>query len=265
MSNYTCFVGCSYTAGSGFKQEKFDPDFWPVLLHNNVSELTATEYVNLGIGGASNETIFSTAINAILDFNPKYIIVQWSSYPRAQLLLGLETYPATQLFSWDAELLDHNLHAVSYSSEYLTNIRNRFLSLEHPHNQIKNIVCYTNTLIKLADKVRSKIFFVNGLCDWDHNYFNKLENVLPDRYTEYTKKILDTETRNDNEIFTLYNLIHNDYQTLGGIHENLWLNLYNSLRHNQIDTNSDNRHPGKNSNQIFYNFLSQSLQQKLSS
>lgn len=265
MSERTVFVGCSYTAGSGFEKEKFEPNFWPMLLHTKISQLSATEYVNLGVSGAGNEFIFTTATNAILDHKPKYIFVQWTSYPRLNFLVGVETYDTTQLFSWDCEPRDHNLNSVNYSSDYLSSIRDRFLSLEHPHNQIKNIVKYTNILVKLANHFNCKIFFVNGLCEWDQNYFDKLNDVLPNQFTSYTQKILDVDTRDDNEVFAIYNNIHNEYQQLGGIQPAHWLNLYNSLISNKIDTNSDNRHPGIKSNHLFFDFLSQALLDKLSS
>lgn len=265
MSEQTFFVGCSFTAGSGFEKEKCEPNIWPMLLHTNIPQLSVTEYVNLGIIGAGNDLIFITATNAILDYRPKYIFVQWSSYPRLNLLLGLETYNATQTFGWDCKLNDHKLNNVNYSAEYLSKVRDRFLSLEHPHNQIKNIVNYTNILIKIANQFNCKIFFVNGLCAWDQNYFNRLDNVSPNQFTPYTQNLLNIETRNDQEIFELYNNIHNKYQELGGIQEDHWLNLYNSLLSNRIDTNSDNVHPGTKSNHLFFKFLSQSLLEKLSS
>lgn len=265
MSDRTCFIGCSYTAGTGFELEHNDPDFWPVILHNRIPQLCSTEYINLGIRGASNEIIFSAATNAILDHKPKYVFVQWSGYPRLHVLLGIETYPCTQMFSWDAELLDHNLHTVNYSAEYLSSIRDRFLSLEHQHNQIKNIVYYTNTLIKLVGQLNCKIFFVNGLCTWDQDYFVRRTDVLPSQYTQCTQKFLNVATRDDKEVFTLYNKIHTDYQQFGGIQETYWLNLYNSLMHNKIDVNQDNRHPGKQSNLLFFDLLSQPLLSKLSS
>jgi hypothetical protein len=261
----TIFVGCSYTAGSGFDKQCNEPGLWCNLLHQNISDLRRTEYINLGAPGASNELIFRTASRALLDYHPKFIIVQWSSYPRFNLLLGIETYSTKQLFAWDCKPLDHNLHKGTYSSSYLTSVRNRFLSLENPHNQIVNIVSYVNILIKLAHICDSKILFVNGLCSWDDNYFAKLDNVLPNQYTNFTQYLLDVQTRNDEEIFKLYNIIHNDYECQGGIQQSHWLNLYQSLKHHKIDVNKDLLHPGLESNKFYYNLLSPTLIEKLGS
>lgn len=265
MSEKTCFVGCSYTFGSGFENENFDPDLWTVLLHKALPELSDTEYVNLGIPGGSNEKIFTAATEAIVTLNPKIILVQWTTYPRFNFLLGIETYPTSQTFAWESKVRDHNLHDISYSAKYLENTADRFLALEHPHNQIESIVKYCNILIKLADHYDCKIFFVNGGCSWDENYFVKLDNVLPSQYTILTQKFLNTQTRDDNEVFILYNRIHNDYQKHGGIQDYYWLNLYTSFRKIQIDSNQDGRHPGKQTNQLIFNLLSQSLKEKLGS
>lgn len=90
-------------------------------------------------------------------------------------------------------------------------------------------------------------------------FFIKKENVLPYDYTYYTKKILNIANRDDDEIYALYNKIHSEYNSIGGIQESRWLNLYNSLGKNKIDVNSDRIHPGYESNQKYFKFLSQAL------
>lgn len=263
MKLQTCFVGCSYTAGSGFVNERFEENLWTMLLHCNTDVLAGTEYVNLGIPGGSNEQIFTAAAQALASQQPKFLFVQWTSYPRFTFLLGLETYKTYQTFSWEAKLSDHNLHDLHYNAGYLQKVAERFLALEHPHNQIENIVRYCNILVNLSKQIGTTVFFINGACSWDKDYFVKLHNVLPNQYTTETQKLLQTATRDDSEVFQLYDRIHSDYQQHGGIQSNHWLNLYQSLRQQQFDTNQDNRHPGIQSNRLFFKTLSQSLADNL--
>jgi hypothetical protein len=261
--NCSVFVGCSFTQGVGFELLDKEPGLWVNLLHSKLEQLSSTTLINNGVGGFSNEQIFYTAVNSIITHQPKYIFVQWTSSPRYTFLLGVETYSTNQYFSMNNKLCDVNLHSIKYSKSYLENIRNRFLSLHHPHSDIVNIIKYTSSLILLAKKFNSQIFFINGLCPWDQDFFTKLTNTLPDKYTKYTQKILETDTRDDQEIFLLYDKIHSDYTQAGSIQESYWLNLYQSLRGNMLDTNSDNKHPGLESNFLYFSFIKKSFLEKI--
>ena len=263
--NITLFTGCSYTAGSGFELEKTDPGLWVNLLHKNAEVLQNTKLVNCGVSGASNDQIFIDTIEHILKYHTKFVFVEWTSYPRHLFNVGLETYATRVNFipNCSIELDNTNqqleLNEITYTKKYLEELRDRVVTLNHPYYEISKIVSYVNILINLCKLKKCSIFFINGLCDWDQDFFIKKENVLPYDYTDYTKKILNIDNRDDDEIYALYNKIHSEYDSIGGIQESHWLNLYNSLRKNRIDVNSDNVHPGYKSNQKYFKFLSQAL------
>lgn len=256
------FAGCSYVAGNGFELHKNDPGLWVNLLHQN-TQLKNFELINASRGGRSNAGIFQDAVWHLAKGDIEIAFVCWTCMPRYELDLGLETYDTRSVFIPNSPQRDHNLNTISYSKKYLDNIRDRFTSLAHVHREIVNLVYYVNSLVNLAKLANAKIFFVNSRCQWDNNYFQKLENVLPDQYTEFTKKNLNVDTRCDEEIFEIYNKMHREYAEAGGIQESHWLNLYNSLRSQIIDTNNDNTHPGYQSNQLYYKQFSQALTQKL--
>lgn len=260
------FTGCSYTSGTGFTYtEKETPGLWVNLLHKKNEFLKGTKLVNASSGGRSNANIFADTVKCLLTLEDvEYVFVAWTSWPRYELLLGIETYNTRQLVSPGCPMIDHNINGVTYSAAYLTKIRDRFTSLDHPHNEIVNLIGYTNTLIKLSKLKDVKLFFVNALCLWDSNYFTKLENRTPADFTAYTRTLLSTDNRDDDEIFKLYNRLHSDYENAGSIQSDHWLNLYNSLRSNQIDVNDDCVHPGYESNKIFSDLLNSSLNQRLS-
>ncbi len=260
----TVFTGCSFTAGSGFDLEQNDPLLWANIFHSTNQYLQNTTSVNLGENGGSNEDIFKTSIGALFGYCPKYMFVEYTSYPRYSVLLGLETYNTVQKFTPNGPCMDRKLHDVNYSSGYLENVRDRFFSLHHPHQGILNIVKYTNALINIAKTTGTKIFFINGLCSWDNKYFVVLNNVLPKNYTPYTQKLLNCNTRDDDEVFQIYSKMHSEYQKAGSIQEHCWLNLYNSMRAQKIDENNDG-HPGIASNQNYANTFNQQLNRLLAS
>lgn len=104
------------------------------------------------------------------------------------------------------------------------------------------------------------MYFVNGLCPWDKNYFVRLKNFKPEELTEFTKtQILNIESRNDEDIFALYNLAHNQYQEHGGIDLDNWINLYDSFLNIKTDENFDKRHPGVQSNMIYFELIKNRL------
>jgi hypothetical protein len=261
----TLFSGCSFTAGAGFALEKNDPGLWVNLLHKNVKILQNTELVNCGVGGASNDQIFIDSVEHILKYDTKFVFVEWTSYPRYLFDVGIETYETKVNFIPNAPIDPDNtnrqlgVNEITYTKKYLENLRDRVVTLNHPYYEISKIVNYVNILTNLCKLKKCLIFFINGLCDWDQDFFTKKENTLPYNYTNYTKKILNIDNRDDDEIYTLYNKIHNNYNSMGGIQESHWLNLYNSLKKNRVDVNSDGLHPGYKSNQKYFEFLSQAL------
>ncbi len=123
--------------------------------------------------------------------------------------------------------------------------------MHHLHPEILKIVRYINIIVRLCQIKNITPVFINGICSWDKDYFVYLNNpqVKPENYTEFTKKfILDIDHKSDEEIYRLYNLIHQEYQSAGGIAPKNWVNLYDSWKRCQVDYNYDNNHPGKQSN-----------------
>jgi hypothetical protein len=258
------FVGCSYTNGTGFELEKQEPGLWVNLMHQNCDALQSTQLVNLGRKARSNAGIFQDAVAGILEHDAKYVFVAWTSYPRYELSTGLETYETLTLFSPGSKRHSITLNDITYTEDYLNNLNDRFTSLAHPHWEILNILRYINILVKLAaTREDCQIFFINALCYWDENYFEKLTDVLPNFYTTYTQQLINVSNRDDKEIFKLYNKIHTEYQQAGGVHQEKWLNLYKSLRSQRIDVNANGIHPGINSNKLYSETLLDQLTQKL--
>jgi len=258
---YTVFSGCSLTQGEGFELTKNEPSLWVNQIYNNF--FSNTIKLNVGAAGRSNAGIFQDTIKALVSYPVEYIIVQWTSLNRHELELGFELYATKQFFIPNVECLDHNLHLLNYSKTYLNSIRDRFLTLAHPLPEILNIVEYTNSIVKLANLIGAKAFFINGLCPWDEDFFTKKNNLEPNQYTKYTQMILDADTRNSKEVCQLYEKLHNKLNDAGSINQSCWLNLYNSMASLKIDTNPDDLHPGIKSNNLYFELFSKALTTQL--
>jgi hypothetical protein len=260
---YTLFSGCSYTHGYGFDLLKDDPCLWVNLLHSHNQHLSQTQILNVSSGGRSNDGIFQDTVCNLLSHDVQYAIVQWTSMPRYNLSLGLETYETKVSFIPNSPIQDFNLNHINYTGSYLNSIRDRFTTLANYHYEICNICHFTSALINLAKFTGTKIFFIHSECPWDENYFVKLHTVLPSDYTEFTKQLINVDSRDDNEIFKLYDKIHSEYHAAGGIQQDHWMNLYQSMKSLKIDVNNDGTHPGVRSNQNYFNQFNQILNSKL--
>jgi len=259
--NYTVYAGCSYTAGSGFELEKDEPLLWVNQLHDKF--FSHTNKFNISQGGRSNAGIFQDTIRALVDYSVDYAIVEWTSVPRYELELGFELYSTRQVFIPRTQCHPINTHSINYTSDYLNSVRDRFTTLVHDCYEISNLINYVNTILKVSKLTGTRVFFINGLCSWDHNFFVRKSDCLPDQYTKYTQKLLNVSTRDDREVFSLYNKMHNNFDTAGTINHELWLNLYNSLRDQRIDVNQDKIHPGIRSNNLYVQNFSNTLEQLL--
>ena len=259
----TLFAGCSYTAGIGFDQEKNEPGLWVNLLHSKNDFLNKTKLLNVATSGRSNAGIFQDAVWTILHNNVKYAFVAWTNVIRYEISVGLECYATKAFFIPGSVHLDCKVNSGAYPASYLQNISDRLTTLAHPHYELVNLIYYINSLISLCELKKCQLFFVNALCDWDKDYFVKKHNVLPENYTEYTKQLISITTRDDDEIFKIYEKMHNEYNQSGGIRADKWLNLYKSFRSTLIDTNNDNLHPGLQSNFNYYQQLVKALDSKL--
>lgn len=257
---YTLFAGCSYTAGSGFTLEKQDPNLWVNLLHLKI--FPHTTQLNVSVGGRSNAGIFQDTVKHLVSYPVETAVIQWTSMPRYELDLGLELYETRQMFTPNGVCFDHNLNNMHYSKKYLSSIRDRFTSLAHDFFEIVNLINYVNSIVKLAKLTNTRVFFINGLCPWDSGFFDKKTDVLPNYYTEYTQKLLNTNNRDDDEIYKLYNKMHNAFDAAGGINQKYWLNLYSSMLNSRTDRNLDGTHPGIQSNHQYVELFLNSIDSK---
>jgi len=250
--NKVIFGGCSFTAGTGWEEKSNASELWTNLCCNNISQLKNLEQVNLGIPGAGNTEIFETTLSALAKDakNIKYVICQWSATHRYNFYSSLE--PWETKVSWKSKDKNDDCQLLS-----------RFIVRHHMHYEILKIVKYSAIITNVCKHLNIIPIFLNGLCPWDKNYFDKIQlpGTKPEDYTPFTKHhVLDINQRSDKDINILYNKIHADYRAAGGIDPKNWVNLYHSMYQCRVDVNADKQHPGSKSNQIYFeqvkNFLS---------
>jgi hypothetical protein len=250
-------VGCSYAYGTGLKLEKHDPCLWVNQLFPNANITNAAKI------GANNHWIFLETMSQLHKQSYDIVLVAWSAIPRYNFHVGLELYPVETMLRKDYDI---NLHSkIKISGSWLGSIGNNLNKIHNDHWDLFDLVKYVNILIQLQVKSRQgKLVFVNSLGPWCNNYFEHKKINLPSDLDPYIQFLLEVDHRNDEDIFKLYDMIHTHYTEYGGIQENYWLNLYNSLKKQQLDDASvTDLHPGYQSQQAYVTYLSPLLHKKL--
>ena len=261
------FSGCSYTAGNGWnpitgsnhKAETASPLLWVNLCHREIKNFSQLELHNVGVGGASNTTIFERTMRAMLQHNTTIdtVVCQWTSMPRYNWHSKFDLKD-DHTKNWDPT------HSDNSENKYVRELIDRLRVMHHLHWEILKVVEYTNMILKLSQLIGVRnMFFVNGLCPWDDQYFLHRSDPGPRDYSEFTKQnILEVSDHHVDEYWVkLYNHAHTHYKQAGGINERYWINLYNSWQNNVIDHNFDGIHPGESSNRLYCELFKRRMQQ----
>lgn len=247
------------TRGHGLARESVDPSLWVNQLFDQIGEVH-----NLSKTGMNNHWIFHETIAALLREKNTYdtVLVGWSAIPRYGFHVGLE------LYSVYTTLTDRDINinpGVTVPGKWLQRLGDDLRKLHNDHWDILDLVKYVNVLITMHEtSPDKKIFFVNTLGPWCSGYFDHKQVARPSDLNPYEQTLLQVDTRDDTEIFALYQMLHDHYDKYGGIRKSHWLNLDHSLRSMQVDHVSDtDLHPGYRSQNKFAEYLKPVLEQRL--
>ena len=256
-------TGCSMTSGfmmnPDVNAKTHEYPQHPKLWCNQLLQYMGfTNIVNNASTGANNQTIFQKTVESLMSDRYDTILVQWSDLARLNQHIGLEMYQTRTMFknSHDINLVNH----ITISRKSLDNIGEKIHALTNLHWNILELVQYVNVLKELQESRGGNIFFVNGLCSWSDNYFNRVPDPEPANLSSFLQEILQIDHRDDAEIFQLYNLIYDQYEKNRGMQEQNWLNLYDSLASRKVDSIRPNDfHPGFASQDMYFSYLKEQL------
>ena len=249
--------GCSMANGHGLENEKHNVNLW-------VNRLFDTRCINnIALSGRNNHNIFINTISELVTDDYDLAIVAWSTIPRINVNIGLETYETITRLT---DCHDVNTNLKNYKKKYLQKVGDILREFHNDHWDIISLIAYVNALLKIQDKPENnkQIFFVNTLGPWPENFFEYKKIDKPSDLLPYTQDMLNVDTRDDEEIFQLYDMIHQQYKKFGGINNFYWLNLYDSFRKMQVDNASQTDfHPGIKSQCVYSEYLLPILAKKL--
>jgi hypothetical protein len=239
MTSFT-FTGCSFTVGIGLELEKNDLDNYA----NIVSTHFNAQVNNLAGGGNSNYNIFMSALNELLYAKQEKLFVQWTSLNRLWLYPG----PDTTISLSHTIIDDYSYRDLFFSKKDLQKVSDIYHLLNHDYCNLIELINYSKILESLA-KGKTQLVFVNGIVPWTKeicdlstvtNYATKL--------SEYSKEILEFESRDDQELEKFFNELN---YKINSLQHDQWVNMFESLYELQIDFGNDNQHPGPNSHKLY--------------
>ena len=234
------FIGCSFTVGVGLVHEKNDVNNYTNIVANHFS----ADVKNSAVGGNSNYNIFMSALNEILFNTPDKIFVQWSALNRLWLYPG----PNTNLVLSHTIKNDYSYRNIKYSKKELQKFTDTYHILNHDYNNLITLINYCNILTEIS-KNKTQVIFINGLLPWTREILS-LDTTLDfsKNLSNYTKEILEFDSRDDNELIDFFTKLNKDVQ---GLNQIMWVNMFDSMTKTLIDFGTDNEHPGPKSHQQY--------------
>lgn len=235
------FAGCSFTADSGFSDNKRSLYHWPELVckHFNAS------MTNIAVGGCPNDEIFYRASESVYRNPVNLVIVMWSDIARHWVYFSennvddftICNYGQTSGFqSKDSSVNTYTkLHYAYFDNQYI---------------KLKHWLLHTLTLAATLKSLNIPYVFLRGFS----NYIEDFRNIeySPDtgfsNVSAAAKKLLDFDCRPD--YYILRKLT--DIQMLINRVSNLsWINFTTpSFNDIAFDVACDQKHPGSESNKL---------------
>ena len=233
----SCFLGCSFTLGEGFSQSERELYIYDRL----VAKTFGWKHTNLGTGGASNYKIFMAACNALRSKKFNVVFVQWSALNRIWFYPGPDTY-----FFVNGPDIDYKYRYIHLTANERCTLRKHIQILNHDYQNIIELIDYCAIINTLASSLDIDIVFINGLVPWQNDLATDIpvDLDLSKHLSSYTKEILDFDHRDDNEILQFFKNLRSKFAELD---QSKWINLFDSMLDNTIDTGPEGHHPGKNS------------------
>jgi hypothetical protein len=259
--NNVLVTGCSATSGYNYQENPDDSRLWIQRICNRL--FPDAKVVNRARTGKNNQWIFLETMSALCKNRYDLVIVQWSSLMRLHMTFGLETWMTDSLLVGDYDIHLHN--GVVVSKKWQKSLGNNIRSMSNQHWYILDLIKYVNVLIQIQESRNQKIIFINGGLLWPDGLFDTQKNLT--QITDmlpFVQHMLDVDSRSDEEIFKLYDMIYDQYAEYGSIRPEYWINLYESMHELKIDTISDtDSHHGEKSQIYFADLFSPRIQQKL--
>jgi len=238
-------AGDSIPYGYGFPLEKNEPSIWP----NRLATFLEAELTNVSIPGYDNTGIFINAMSELLTTKYDLILIQLSSLDR--IVLSPNVHTRINITNETVDSLKNKMSAMAipqFSKNQLSYFHKIFFELNGKYEHWERLIRIIYSIQSLA-KQGHNIRIINGLIDWNHDFFTN-------RDSQYAKQILNYDSLPDNDIEIGLEQIQ---QQVKEIDLSLWLNPFENFYKIQIDRAPLDGHPGSSSHKIYTDMILKNL------
>jgi hypothetical protein len=232
------FVGCSFTADSGFTNENAVKYGWPSLLSKHFN----CYYYNAGIGGSSNEEIFYRTIELTSSQSYDLVVIMWSSLGRKWFYFSepnIDNY--TIIHPGPSGWNSNSAEVKDISKLYLTYFNNQYVALKQWLDQIiclQRYFKYSNQPYVFIKGFGNLIYEFDSIT-YAGNGFENMSDVV--------KTILNFDNNPD---YVLCEKITQVQQLIQQVDVTSWIDFKNfSFIKSAVDQADDGVHPGTKTNQ----------------
>lgn len=232
--------GCSFSAGYGLPAGINDPSAWPNLLAKKLD----ADLVNVSVPGYDNQGIFLNILRECTSTSYDVILLQLTEISRINFspnIHGIVNFGtmANNLKGWDPWFSPKEFKEFVRLGIRLNG------NFEH-WKRLSSILLICQNLIEQGYNIK----LVNGLLNWDENFFLK-------ERSDFSDLILDPSTLPDEDIKIGLDAINKTKTQIDLTH---WINPFQSFANLAVDVASPtDSHPGIKSQQIYsdliFNFL----------
>jgi len=235
-----CFNGCSFTEGLGFAEVDRNRHIYDRLICNHFQ----WKRTNIAVEGSSNTTIFHRSAEAIISNNYDIIFTQWSALNRQWFFPG----PDCKYSNIDGKHPEFAYRYIHLDKKFDKKFKETLRIFNHDFHKIIELVSYVKILDSLAKAHNVITVNINGLVSWQEDLTTPLDHQNLDAcLSTYTKKILDFENRNDDEIIHFFRILQQKFKEM---RLDSWVNLFDSMQKMCIDTGPQGHHPGPESHRL---------------
>jgi hypothetical protein len=231
--------GCSFSSGWGFPSHV---QSWPNILADRAN----LDITNRAATSNTNSDIFLSAVKEQNQFD--LVLVQWSALGRITVSTGPDN-TGVIISHYNPYLQE----ALPYASQHQWNSFFKIMSLvnqdwKHYFNLIDMVICLQQN---------PRVFFVNGLIDWDRDFFEHSWSLPFDQQNKFLNNLLQVDQYDDT---FLDHCLTRVLDARNSIDQTRWINLTSSWHSSKIDSVSTvDLHPGIHSQQMFaeqvFNFI----------
>jgi len=229
--------GCSFTAGQGFAGQKHDPAIWP----NLIAQKVGARINNVAKAGYDNAGIYLNILNALSNRKYDLILIQITSLDRIILSPNIN---GCRLVN------EHNISNGMISDQKYQEFFKTFCILNQPFEHWLRLI----KMISYLQTLPTEVVFINGLLDWDDNFFQG-------KKSDFMKYVLDEDNLLDDKIDQGRKIV---FESSKKIDLTRWVNLTDSMKKLKVDNaGPQDKHPGPKTHKLIaekiYNHLQYSL------